>query len=222
MDNSKRRVDAWTGRPDRHDRKGQERRPRALVRESVQCLHARRENLDRRGASPRSRRSVVAVAYRFRAGVRPGRERALIRRGGSALACVLAIAFMIQAARASAETVAIVGGKIFPVSGPAIEKATILMADGMITAVGANVSIPPDAKRIDAQGKWVTPGFIHSATALGIVEVDLVDESDDTRAKGDRGVAAAVRVWDSLNPDSTLWAPAREDGITHAVVLPGG
>jgi imidazolonepropionase-like amidohydrolase len=146
----------------------------------------------------------------------------VIRQFASALAFVLAIAFMIPAARTSAETTAIVGGKIFPVSSPPIENGTILINDGTITAVGVNVSIPADAKRIDAQGKWVTPGLIHSATALGIIEVDLVDESDDTRAKGDRGVAAAVRVWESLNPDSTLWAPAREDGITHAVVLPGG
>jgi imidazolonepropionase-like amidohydrolase len=130
--------------------------------------------------------------------------------------------FALAAAPASAETIAIVGGKVFPVSGPPVENATVLIVDGTITAVGAAVPVPSGARQIDAKGKWVTPGFIHSATALGLVEVDAVDESDDTRAKGDRGVAAAVRVWDALNPDSALWAPAREDGITHAVLLPGG
>jgi imidazolonepropionase-like amidohydrolase len=146
----------------------------------------------------------------------------MTRRSSVAPVLALAIGLAAPAERASAETVAIVGGKIFPVSGAAIENGTVIVVDGTITAVGANLTIPPGATQIDAKGKWVTPGFIHSATALGIVEVDLVDESDDTRAKGDRGVAAAVRVWDALNPDSTLWAPAREDGITHAVVVPGG
>ena len=146
----------------------------------------------------------------------------MIRRAGFVLALCLAIAFAASSGRASAEAIAIVGGKVFPVSGPPIENGTVVIVDGTITAVGANLAIPPGARQIDAQGKWVTPGLIHSATALGIVEVDAVDDSDDTRAKGDRGVAAAVRVWDSLNPDSTLWAPAREDGVTSAVVLPGG
>jgi len=123
---------------------------------------------------------------------------------------------------ASAETIAIVGGKVFPVSGAPIENGTVVIVDGTIAAVGANLPAPPGARQIDARDKWVTPGFIHSATTLGIIEVDAVEDSDDTRAKGDRGVAAAVRVWDSLNPDSTLWAPAREDGVTHALVLPGG
>ncbi len=145
-----------------------------------------------------------------------------MRRPGVWLTLLLAAAFVASAGPVSGQTIAVVGGKVFPVSGAPIENATILIVDGMITAVGANVAIPAGATQIDAGGKWVTPGFIHSATALGVVEVDAVDESDDTRAKGDRGVAAAVRVWDSLNPDSTLWAPAREDGVTHAVVLPGG
>jgi imidazolonepropionase-like amidohydrolase len=146
----------------------------------------------------------------------------MTRQSSVALVFILAIVVATSAGRASAETIAIVGGKVYPVSGTPIDNGTVLIVDGTITAVGANVTIPPGAKQIDAKAKWVTPGLIHPATALGIVEVDAVDESDDTRAKGDRGVAAAVRVWDALNPDSMLWAPAREDGITQVVVVPGG
>src|SRR4029450_1576782 len=215
-------LDTGARGSDRHDREGQERRPGAVDGKPVQRLQPRREGVDRRRASPRSRRRVVTVAHGFRAGVYPRGERAVIRRSSSVLAFCLTIAFTASAGRASAETIAIVGGKVFPVSGPAIENGTVVIVDGTITAVGANLGVPPDARQIDARGKWITPGLIHSATALGIVEVDAVDDSDDTRAKGERGVAAAVRVWDSLNPDSTLWAPAREDGVTSAVVLPGG
>ena len=78
-----------------------------------------------------------------------------------------------------------------------------------------DVAIPAGARQIDAKGKWVTPGLVHSATTLGMVEVDAVDESDDSRAKGDRGVAAAVRVWDALNPEfDIVGAGAR--GWRHA------
>jgi imidazolonepropionase-like amidohydrolase len=123
---------------------------------------------------------------------------------------------------AYAEPIAIVGGRVYPVSAPVIENGTIVFNDGRITAVGANVPVPAGARRIDARGKWVTPGFIHSGTSLGIVEVDAVDDTDDSRAKGERGIAAAFRSWDALNPASMLWAPAREDGVTHAVVMPAG
>ena len=137
-------------------------------------------------------------------------------------ALTVAAALLVPAGLASAETIAIVGGKVYPVSGAPLENGTVLIVDGAIAAVGTTVTIPAGARLIDAKGKWVTPGLVHPATALGIVEVDAVDESDDSRAKGDRGVAAAVRIWDALNPESTMWAPAREDGITQVVVLPGG
>ena len=123
---------------------------------------------------------------------------------------------------AGAETVAITGGKVYPVSAPAIENGTVVIVDGKITAVGANVSIPSGARRIDARGKWVTPGLIHSSTALGVVEVDAVKSGNDDSAKGEHGVAAAFHVWDALNPDSELWTPARQDGVTAVVVAPSG
>ena len=123
---------------------------------------------------------------------------------------------------AAAETVAITGGKVYPVSAPAIENGTVVIVDGKITAVGANVSIPSGARRIDARGKWVTPGLIHSSTALGVVEVDAVKSGNDDSAKGEHGIAAAFHVWDALNPDSELWTPARQDGVTAVVVAPSG
>jgi imidazolonepropionase-like amidohydrolase len=51
---------------------------------------------------------------------------------------------------------------VYPVSGPAIENGTVLVRDGKIVAVGTNVTVPNDARRIDATGKWVTPGLINA------------------------------------------------------------
>lgn len=132
------------------------------------------------------------------------------------------LVFATQAKEGQTQTVAIVGGKVFPVSGPVIDGGTVVFSNGKITAVGQNLPIPPGASRIDAAGKWVTPGLFNATTTLGVVEVDSVAPTNDASATGERGVAAAFRVWDALNPDSALWAPARQDGVTHAVVLPGG
>lgn len=121
-----------------------------------------------------------------------------------------------------AQTVAITGGRVFPVSGPPIEGGTVIVTNGRITAVGANVPIPADAQRIDATGKWVTPGFINSSTQLGVIEVAQVGGTRDMIAAGKDNIAAAFTVWEGLNPNSVMFAPARNEGITTIVVIPAG
>ncbi|HET8771793.1 MAG TPA: amidohydrolase family protein [Gemmatimonadaceae bacterium] len=129
------------------------------------------------------------------------------------------------AATASAQTIAITGGTVYPVSGPKIENGTVLIRDGKIAAVGASVTIPADAERIDARGKWITPGFINSATTLGLNEAGGPQFSggyNDVSARGETGIAAAFEAWRGLNPLNTFIAPARQEGVTSVVVMPGG
>ncbi len=136
---------------------------------------------------------------------------------------LLALAGAIATATpALAQTVAITGGKVYPVSGPPIEGATVVIVNGRITAVGSGISIPADAQRIDATGKIVTPGLVNSATELGVQEVGYGAGPNDETAKGKDNIAAAFTVWDGLNPNSVMFAPARKDGITSFVVLPNG
>lgn len=123
-------------------------------------------------------------------------------------------------ALASAQTIAITGGKVFPVSGPPIENGTVVISGGRIVAVGQNVAIPAGAQRIDAAGKWVTPGLINSSTQLGLIEVGLVQGARDDAPRGKDFIAAAFTVWDGLNTQSVLLAPARKEGVTSVVILP--
>ncbi|HEX5831606.1 MAG TPA: hypothetical protein VFY16_11535, partial [Gemmatimonadaceae bacterium] len=134
----------------------------------------------------------------------------------------LAVAALLAASPADAQTIAITGGKVYPVSGAPIEHGTVLLRDGKIVAVGADVTVPADARRIDATGKWVTPGFVNAFTQLGVVEIGAVPDTRDGSARGKEGIAAAFRVADGLNPRSALIAPARADGVTSAVVMPSG
>jgi imidazolonepropionase-like amidohydrolase len=138
---------------------------------------------------------------------------------GAVAAFVLATAFAFPA---GAQTIAITGGKVYPVSGPPIEGGTVVITNGRITAVGRDVTIPAGAQRIDATGKIVTPGFVHSSTQLGVQEVAAVGDTRDAFARGKDNIAAAFTVWDGLNPNSVLLAPARKDGITSFVVMPTG
>ncbi len=128
----------------------------------------------------------------------------------------------VLAVPASAQTIAITGGKVYPVSGPPIENGTVIITNGKIAAVGANVPIPAGAQRIDATGKIVTPGFVDASTQLGVEEVAAVNDTRDFSARGKDNIAAAFTVWEGLNPNSVLLAPARKEGITSVVVVPTG
>jgi len=139
----------------------------------------------------------------------------------SRFAVAVALAAML-AMPAAAQTIAITGGKVYPVSGPPIENGTVIITNGKIAAVGANVPIPAGAQRIDATGKTVTPGFVDASTQLGVQEVAAVNDTRDMSARGKDNIAAAFTVWEGLNPNSVLLAPARKEGITSFVVVPTG
>ena len=123
---------------------------------------------------------------------------------------------------AKAQTIAITGGTVYPVSGPAIPGGTVLMRDGRIAAVGPAVAIPADAQRIDATGKIVTPGLVNAATELAILDIGAVAQTRNVSARGQNNIAAAFEVWDGLNPASVLIPPARAGGITSVVIAPRG
>ena len=142
------------------------------------------------------------------------------RTGAQALGGLLAgIALLAGGARtASAQTIAITGGTVFPVSGPKIANGTVIIRDGKIVQVGAGLAAPAGAQVIDARGKWVTPGFIHGGTTLGLVEVGSID---DTRENVEAGsINAAFNVAEGLNPAATTIPVARMEGVTAAFVAP--
>jgi imidazolonepropionase-like amidohydrolase len=69
---------------------------------------------------------------------------------------------------ASAQSYAITNARIVTVSGAAIEKGTVVIRDGLIESVGADVKTPADAQVFDGTGLTVYPGFIDALTNLGL------------------------------------------------------
>ncbi|HET8713821.1 MAG TPA: amidohydrolase family protein [Gemmatimonadales bacterium] len=120
-----------------------------------------------------------------------------------------------------AQTIAITGGTVYPVSGPKIENATILIRDGRIAAVGTGVAIPAGATRIDASGKWITPGLIDGAGQMGLREISAVQNTNEARLNGN-DVAASFNVLEGINPASTLIPVNRIEGITSTLAVPSG
>ncbi|HXI13491.1 MAG TPA: amidohydrolase family protein [Thermoanaerobaculia bacterium] len=119
-----------------------------------------------------------------------------------------------------AETIAITGATVHTMSAQGtLQNATVIISNGRISAVGTAVSIPADARRINATGKVVTPGLFNSLTQLGIVEVSAVPGTSDTSSEIDR-ITAAFDVADAINPHSSLIAVNRIEGLTRVVVAP--
>jgi imidazolonepropionase-like amidohydrolase len=118
------------------------------------------------------------------------------------------------------ETYAIRNAKIVTVTGPVIERGTVVISNGRIAAVGANVSVPSNAKVIDGAGLSVYPGMIDSGTTLGLEEISSVAGSVDTAEIGDNNANVHVDV--ALHPDSSHIAVTRVNGITTALTAPDG
>jgi len=120
-----------------------------------------------------------------------------------------------------AQTIAITGGTVYPVSGPKIDNATVLITGGRIAAVGTNVAVPAGATRIDASGKWVTPGLIDGAGNMGLREISAVQNTNEGTLRGNE-VAAAFNVAEGINPASMLIPVTRVEGVTTTLAVPGG
>ncbi len=138
---------------------------------------------------------------------------------------VLLAGVLASVTRAEAETpaaLALVGGRVVSVSGAVLEKGTVVLRDGLIAAVGANVPVPPDARVLDATGLVLTPGLIDGFGGVG-----LPTPPPRTREAGAAPAPPASPVPGPLAPDAMSLdqfrpadaVKARDAGITTALVV---
>lgn len=135
----------------------------------------------------------------------------------SFLAVIAAAAWAIPGR--AAEVVAIRGARIYTVTDGIIENGTILIEKDRIQAVGRDLAIPPGAKVIDAPGRVVIPGLIDAFDQLGLEEIPAESITVDSTEFTDP-VHPALRVIDSLNPQSEGIRVTRAEGITNALSVP--
>jgi imidazolonepropionase-like amidohydrolase len=140
-----------------------------------------------------------------------------------AIAALTGLAAILQIAAAQAPTApsvyAIKGAKVYTIAGAPIENGIVVIRDGKIAAVGANVAIPSDAQVIDATGLELYPGLFDPVTQIGLNEISQVSATMDTVELGDYNPELVAAT--AVNPASAHIAVTRANGITHVIAAPG-
>jgi imidazolonepropionase-like amidohydrolase len=78
------------------------------------------------------------------------------------------LSFVLCLGAAAAADQAFVGARIIDGTGkPAMEKATLLIRNGKIEAIGPSVKVPSGVQTIDAAGKTIIPGLINAHGHVG-------------------------------------------------------
>lgn len=108
---------------------------------------------------------------------------------------------LVSAALALADApsvIAIRDAKIVPVSGPTIPTGTVLLRNGLIEAVGANVQLPADAWVIEGKGLTVYPGLIDGLSTIGLPQPAPPAAAGGARGGG--GIPAAALAAQAAGP----------------------
>lgn len=115
--------------------------------------------------------------------------------------------------------VALRGLQIIPRPGEVIDDGIILIRDGMIEAVGANVEIPAGYEVLDRNGMRAYPGLIESA--LLVRTNDLASAASSAPgASPNANVVSQVDVTALTNPLGSAGSELRSQGFATAWVLP--
>ncbi|MDF1563835.1 MAG: amidohydrolase family protein [Deltaproteobacteria bacterium] len=120
-----------------------------------------------------------------------------------------------------ADPCALVGARVEVGDGTVHERATVLLRDGKIVAVGPRLALPEGTRRIDVSGKTITPGLVEVHSLFGLSEVSAVQSTSD-HALGGEVAAPGFRVAPAFNPESMRIPLARSEGITGTVIRPTG
>ena len=131
---------------------------------------------------------------------------------------MLAVLLSPRGYAARGEVYALVGGRVFPVSGPPIEKGTVVIRDGLIEAVGANVTPPVGARVIDVKGLTVTPGLVDGFGGIGLPAPRPGGGGGAPPSPAANPLAPQALALDRVRLADAL--KARDSGITTALVIP--
>jgi imidazolonepropionase-like amidohydrolase len=101
-----------------------------------------------------------------------------------------------------------------------LENTSILLKDGKIEKIGANIEAPEGTHTIDATGKVVTPGLIDCHSHVGAWEEGLGWEGNDINEMTNP-VNPGLRIIDAVNPDDIGFWDARRGGVTTVQTMPG-
>lgn len=137
-------------------------------------------------------------------------------------ATLVSIGFVSRAGaqRSAIDTYAITNARIVTVSGATLDRGTVVIRNGLIAAVGANVNAPSDARIIDGNGLTVYPGLIDSYTNLALPEA--APSPSPGGGGGGGGFFAAPPRPSPGGPNSTQPPGLQPEVLVEDVIRPGG
>jgi imidazolonepropionase-like amidohydrolase len=108
---------------------------------------------------------------------------------------------------------AIQNARLVSGTGQVIEKGTIILAKGLITEMGAQATIPPEAWVIDGEGLTVYPGLIDAMGDLGLKDAPSGPPGAGPGAGGppQRSRNQAVSRGPEDRPGTTSWKKAADE-----------
>jgi imidazolonepropionase-like amidohydrolase len=151
-----------------------------------------------------------------------------------AVGAALPLAAQPSSPRAVPSTYAITNARLVPVSGPAIERGTVVVRNGLIAALGAGVAVPADARVIDGAGLTVYPGFIDGYSTLGTAPARTAGQGGGGGGGGGGLAAFGAQATPAstagrlvvhpvgLSPEATAVAQLRVDAEAFAAAQAGG
>lgn len=96
----------------------------------------------------------------------------------------------------------------------------VLIVDGKIAAVGQNLSAPQGATVLALDGKHLYPGLIALANQLGLIEIEAVRSTDDSREVTQTNPDIKAKV--GYNADSEVIPTIRSNGFAYSMIYPDG
>ena len=111
-------------------------------------------------------------------------------------------------------------GLVFDAVNEMPEVRDILVEEGKIVKIGANLEVSADCEIVDAEGLHVYPGFVDAHSHMGTIGSSIGFEGDDVNEMTDI-LTPQLRGIDCIEPMDVTFAEAREGGVTTVCVGPG-
>ena len=117
-------------------------------------------------------------------------------------------------------TLAVINAELYPVTGEMISSGTMLIQDGKIVEIGANISIPRNATVINASGRSVIPGIVESHSHMGFKQLNIPSTGRNNNELSEP-INAHVRAIDGLNSNDAAFTLALASGVTTMNITTG-
>ena len=133
--------------------------------------------------------------------------------------------------------IAFTNARLVTVSGSTIERGTLVVKNGKIDAIGADVSPPAGARIVDASGLTITPGLVSAWSRAGLAGGGPPRMEERGGRRGGRGQQinpqpqpsgsgaqnkAATKVVDGLVAKQPVFGELLRAGVTSLALTPSG